>query len=103
MEVDVVPFPEMLLGDDAWGAAFRHSGRMGGPDVKLAEVAILVGEVKVNEAIPMNANVDAFYVDGGAGPCVAARDEAERRASKPMLTSTLIKRSSVGAMVNEAM
>jgi hypothetical protein len=25
-----VPFAEILLGDDAWGSAVRHVGRMGG-------------------------------------------------------------------------
>jgi hypothetical protein len=66
VEIDVVPFPEMLLGDDAGGSAFEHAGRMGGPDVKLTRMAILVGEVELNEPIPMNANVDALDVDGGA-------------------------------------
>jgi hypothetical protein len=72
VEADVVPFPEILVGDDAWVAAFGHAGRM---DVNLTGVAILVGEAVYSETIPMNANVDAFDVDGGAEPCVAARDE----------------------------
>jgi hypothetical protein len=39
---------------------------MGGPDVKLTGVAILVGEVELNEPIPMSVNVNAFDVDGCA-------------------------------------
>jgi hypothetical protein len=66
LENGVVPFPEMLVGDGAGGSAFGHAGRMVGPDVKLTGVAIPVGEVELNEPIPMNTNVDAFDVDGGA-------------------------------------
>jgi hypothetical protein len=45
VEDDVMPFPYMLLGDDARAAAFGHAGRMGGPDVKLSGMSILVGEM----------------------------------------------------------
>jgi hypothetical protein len=65
VEIDVVMFQEMLLGDDVGGSAFGHAGRMGGPGVKLTRVAVLVGEVELNEPIPMNVNVDAFDVGGG--------------------------------------
>jgi hypothetical protein len=65
-ETDVVPFAEMLLRDDAWGTAFGHAGRVGGPDVELPRVAIFVGEVEFNELIPINVHVDAFDMDGGA-------------------------------------
>jgi hypothetical protein len=47
---------------------------MGGPNVKLTGIAILIGEVEINEAIPMNVYVDAFDVDGGAELGVAVRD-----------------------------
>jgi hypothetical protein len=75
MEVDVVSLPEVLLVDDIGSSAFGHPGRMGGPDAKLARVTILVGEVQLDEPIPMNINVDAFDVDEGAEPCVVTRDK----------------------------
>jgi hypothetical protein len=77
VEGDVVQFLYMLRGDDARGAAFGHAGRMGGPDAKVTGMAILVCEVELNEAIPINANVDAFAVDGGAKPGVAVRNEGK--------------------------
>jgi hypothetical protein len=33
METDFVWAPEMLLGDDSGGSAFRHAGRVGSPNV----------------------------------------------------------------------
>jgi hypothetical protein len=62
----VVSFNEVLMGHYAGSSAFGHAGRMGGPDVKMARVAILVGEVPLDEPIPMNVNVHAFDVDGSA-------------------------------------
>jgi hypothetical protein len=75
IEVEVVPFPEMLLVDDAQGAALGHVGGMGGSDVSLTGVAILIGEIEFNDTIVMSVDVDAFDVDGVAEPGVAARDE----------------------------
>jgi hypothetical protein len=75
MEASVVPFSEMLLGDDAWGAAFGHVGGVGGTNANPAGVAILIGEMKFNKTIAMNLNVDAFDVDGIAESGVASRDE----------------------------
>jgi hypothetical protein len=65
-ETDVVPSAEMLLRDDGGGAAFGRAKRIGGLDVELTRVAILVGEVELNEPIPINVHVGAFDVDGGA-------------------------------------
>jgi hypothetical protein len=38
-------------------------------------VAILIGEVELDETIAMNVDVDAFDVDGIAEPGIDARDE----------------------------
>jgi hypothetical protein len=75
MGANVVPFPEMLLGNDAWAAAFGHAGGVGGTNANPAGVAILIGEMEFNETIAMSVDVDAFDVDGIAKSGVAARDE----------------------------
>jgi hypothetical protein len=48
---------------------------MSGPNVKVTGVAILVGKVELYEPVPMDANVDAFYVDMGAKSGVGARNK----------------------------
>jgi hypothetical protein len=75
MEANVVPFPKMLLGNDAWGSTFGHAGGVRGTNANPAGVAILIGEMEFNETITMNVDVDAFDVDGIAESGVAARDE----------------------------
>jgi hypothetical protein len=48
---------------------------VGGSNVELTSVAILVGKVELNESIPVDVHVDAFDVDGVAKRGIAARDE----------------------------
>jgi hypothetical protein len=72
VEVDVVPFLEMFLRDNASGTALGHVGRVGGPNVDLTSVSIMVGKVKLNEPVPSNVDVDAFDVDGVVKLCVVA-------------------------------
>jgi hypothetical protein len=45
MEANVVPLAKVLLRYDARSVALDHVGCMGGPDMDLAGVAILVGQV----------------------------------------------------------
>jgi hypothetical protein len=97
METDFVWAPEMLLGDDSGGSAFRHAGRVDSPNVKLKSVAIFIDTVELDEPVAMDVNIDAFDVDGGAKSVVAAR-EKESWASIHMLAPTSMKRSSVGAV-----
>jgi hypothetical protein len=79
VETDVMPFVEMIVTDNVWRSTFGHVGRMGGPNLELVSVAILVGKVELNEPVPVDVNVDAFAdVDGVAKPCVAAYDEGKR-------------------------
>jgi acetone carboxylase gamma subunit len=66
VEANVVPFAKMLVGDDAWGSVLGHAGRIGGPNVDLTSVAILVDKVEFNEPVTMNVNIEAFDVDGVA-------------------------------------
>jgi hypothetical protein len=66
VEACVMSFPEMLLRNNACGSALGHVGRMGGPNMELTSVAILVGKVELNEPVPM---------DGVAKLGVATRDE----------------------------
>jgi hypothetical protein len=75
VEGDVVPFPEMLLGDNAWCTALGHIRGVGGPTVELTSVAILAGKVELNESVTVDVNFDALDVDGVAKLGVAARDE----------------------------
>jgi hypothetical protein len=76
VEAHVVPFPEMLMGYDAWCTALGHVRSVGGPNVELTSVAILVGKVELNEPVIVDVNVDAFDVDEIAKLGVAARDES---------------------------
>jgi hypothetical protein len=62
VEANVVPLPEMPLRDNAWCTALGHARRVGGPNVVLTSVAILVGKVELNEPVPVDVNVDAFDV-----------------------------------------
>jgi hypothetical protein len=43
---------------------------MGGPNMTLTRVAILVGKVDFNEPVPVNVNVNALDVDGIVEPSV---------------------------------
>jgi hypothetical protein len=45
MEADVMPFPKMLLGNDAGGSAFGHAGGVRGTNANPAGVAILISEM----------------------------------------------------------
>jgi hypothetical protein len=73
METDDVSVPEMLMRDDAWGTTFGHIKRVCSPNSKLTGVAILIDKVELDE--PMNVNINAFDVDGGAKLGVAAREK----------------------------
>jgi hypothetical protein len=75
METDVVPVPEMLLRDHAWGSAFGHVGRVGSPNAKLTGVAVFIDKVDHDEPVAMDINIDAFDVDGGAKPGIVAREK----------------------------
>jgi hypothetical protein len=75
VEDDVMPLPETLLRSNAWGFALGHVGHVGGPDVELTSVAILVGKVELNEPVPMDVDVDIFDVGGVAEQGVVASDE----------------------------
>jgi hypothetical protein len=75
METDVLPLPEVIMCDNDWGSTFGHFGRIGDPNVELTGVAIFIGKVELHEPIPMDVNIDAFEVEGGAKLGVAARDK----------------------------
>jgi hypothetical protein len=106
MEANVVPFPKMLLGNDAWGSAFGHAGGVRGTNANPAGVTILIGDMEFNETLTMNVDVDAFDVDGIAESGVPARDECKTmglQLSKLILAPASIKRRAVGAVTKEAL
>jgi hypothetical protein len=76
---------------------------MGGLVVKLTGVAIVVGEVELNEAIPMNVNSMRLTWMGVRSPVQLPATEEQRWASKLMLEPASTKGSQAGAVVNIAL
>jgi hypothetical protein len=97
VEDSVMPFVEMLMGDDAWGSALGHVGRIGAPNVELTSVAILVDKVEFNEPVPVNIHVDALDVNGVAKSDVAACKEGRTVGLHTHVGTSIHKRGVVGA------
>jgi hypothetical protein len=75
MGANVVPLAEVLMRYDIGSAAHDHDGSMSNPNVDPSGVAILVGEVKFNEAIAVNVDVQTLDIDGVAKAGVGALKE----------------------------
>jgi hypothetical protein len=72
VEVYVVSLAEMLLRDCARDTALGHVRRMGGPNVYVAGMAMLVGKVKFIDPVSVDVDVDNFDVGGSAKADVSA-------------------------------
>jgi hypothetical protein len=103
VEAHVVPFLEILLGDNALCTTLGHVKRVSGPNVELTSLAILVGKVELNEPVTMNLSIDAFDVDGVVKFSVTARDERTTVGLEAYVAPSSTKRSAIGVGGTKAM